>query len=277
MILIVGDGKRVDVVHGIAQVEPLIRERAKPLGKDVLVDLQGEIDLEVNPPSLVLNFGGDGSLLRVVSRLGRNQVPMLGVNFGKFGFLAEYELPELLVRLDDVLQGRLPTRSSLLLMVRVIKNGESFERVVVNDVVLQRAPDKRMVHVHARYDGEYVAAYIGDGLIVTTPLGSTAYSLAAGGPLLQPLIDALSLTPLAPHMLSLRPLVVPASGRIELTLDGSEEGTTITMDGAVTQELTVGDRVEIEKAPMPMTLIAHPTRTYFDTLRLKFDWNKRGP
>jgi NAD+ kinase len=276
MILIVGDGKRVDVAHGIAQVEPLIRERASALGKEVRVDLHDKLDLEQTPPSLVLNFGGDGSILRIVSRLGRRQVPMLGVNFGKFGFLAEYELPELLVRLDDVLDGRLPTRSSLLLLVRVSRGGKSFERVVVNDTVLQRAPDQRMATIHTRYDGQYVAGYIGDGLIVSTPLGSTAYNLASGGPLLEPHLDAVSLTPLAPHMLSLRPLVVPAGGLIRLTLEGSDTDTILTMDGAATHTLAEGDWVEIERAPMPMTLIAHPTRSYFDTLRLKFDWNRRG-
>jgi len=166
MILLVGDKSRSDVVHAIAQVEPLLRELA-----DVVVDTDGEHDLVANPPSLVINFGGDGSILRVAGRLGERQVPLLGVNFGKFGFLAEYELPELLVNLQNAVDGKLPTRQSLLLKVTVTHGDESIERIVVNDVVLQRAPDKRMSHVFTYYDDALLADYFGDGLILSTPLG----------------------------------------------------------------------------------------------------------
>lgn len=270
MILLVGDGQRPDVVHAIAQVEPLIRE----LADDVRVDLDQSLDLQKHAPALVINFGGDGSFLRAAGRLGLKQVPILGVNLGKLGFLAEYELPELLVRLEDAAKGRLPTRQSLMLVVRVFAGNEQFERVAINDVVLQRAPHDRMVHVHAFYDGAQIADYFGDGLIVATPLGSTAYNLAAGGALLQPELDAVILTPMCAHTLSLRPLVVPARGRLELRLEG-EDRVTITIDGEGTRELAGGDRIEINRAAVPMTLVAHPTRSYFDTLRRKFDWSKR--
>lgn len=270
MILLVGDGRRADVVHGIQQVEPLIRE----LVEDVVVDVNGDVDLDEITPDLVINFGGDGSILRIARRLGHRQVPLLGVNFGKFGFLAEYELPELLLRLEDVVKGRLPTRQSLLLDVTVVNDGEEDSRTVVNDVVLQRAPDGRMSHVYASYDGALIADYFGDGLIVSTPLGSTAYNLAADGALLHPELDAVILTPLCPHTLSLRPLVVPAGGVIELRLD-SDDALQLTMDGQGTREIHGGDFVRIRRAPLPMTLVAHPTRTYYDTLRRKFDWSKR--
>lgn len=270
MIVLVGDGKRPDVVHAIAQVEPLIRE----LADAVSLDLDGTLDLESAKPTLVINFGGDGSILRAAGRLGRHQVPLLGVNLGKFGFLAEYELPELLVRLKDACDGRLPTRQSLLIVVRTSCGGATEERIVVNDVVFQRAPNNRMAHVYASCDGAPIADYFGDGLIISTPVGSTAYNLAAGGALLQPELDALILTPLCPHTLSLRPLVVPASGTMQFKVEG-EDRLTVTMDGEGTRELAGGDSVEITRAPMPMTLVAHPTRSYYDTLRLKFDWSKR--
>ena len=270
MIVLVGDSSRPDVVHAIAQVEPLIREVAD----EVVVDLEQQVDLAARSPSLVINFGGDGSILRVAGRLKENQVRLLGVNFGKFGFLAEYELPELLVNLEKAVNGELPTRQSLLLNVVVEQGGERIERVIVNDVALQRAPDTRMAHVYAYQDGALVADYFGDGLILSTPLGSTAYNLAAGGALLHPELEALILTPLCPHTLSLRPLVVPAAGVLELRLEG-DDSLNITMDGEGTMQLKGGDKVEIRKAEVPMTLVAHPTRTYFDTLRLKFDWSKR--
>jgi NAD+ kinase len=270
MIILVGDGSRADVAHGIAQVEPLLRE----LDDDVKVDLDQTLDLSIVKPRLVINFGGDGSILRVASRLGPARVPLLGVNFGKFGFLAEYELPELLVNLKAAVEGKLPTRQSLLLSVAVTHDGQRNERVVVNDVVLQRAPEKRMSHVFAYCDGALIADYFGDGVILSTPLGSTAYNLAAGGALLHPELAAVILTPMCPHTLSLRPLVVPVTGVLALKIEG-DETLSITMDGEGTQYLQGGDTVEVRQAAVPLTLVAHPTRSYFDTLRLKFDWSKR--
>lgn len=270
MILLVGDGTRADVRHAIAQVEPLAREVAGA----VLVDLDQSVDVEKHHPNLVINFGGDGSLLRAVRRLGVHQVPVLGVNFGKFGFLAEYELPELLLRLEDAVNGRLPTRQSLMLKVTV-RHGKRHEEVIVlNDIVLLRTPEERMPTVHVSSGGAEVASYYGDGLIVSTPLGSTAYNLSAGGPLLHPNLDALVMTPICPHTLSIRPLVLPAFGPILIELHESD-AITATMDGQGTLNLKHGDTLQIEKSPVPMTLVAHPTRSYFDTLRLKFDWTKR--
>lgn len=270
MILLAGDGRRADVKHAIAQVEPLARE----LARDVLVDLDQSLDVENLHPDLVINFGGDGSLLRSVRRLGAHQVPVLGVNFGKFGFLAEYELPELLVRLEDAVNGRLPTRQSLMLKVVVRHGGQLDEVVVLNDIVMLRAPEERMPTVHVSAGDADVASYYGDGLILSTPLGSTAYNLSAGGPLLHPNLDAVVMTPICPHTLSIRPLVVPAVGPLLVELhDG--DSITATMDGQGTITLKAGDTLTIEKSPVPMTLVAHPTRSYFDTLRLKFDWTKR--
>jgi len=271
MILLVGDGSRADVRHGIAQVEPLARE----LSDSVLVDLDQSVDVDKHHPALVINFGGDGSLLRAVRRLGVHQVPVLGVNFGKFGFLAEYELPELLVRLEDAIKGRLPTRQSLMLKLTLRQGGNQQEVIVLNDIVLLRAPEERMPTVHVSSGNAEVATYYGDGLIVSTPLGSTAYNLSAGGPLLHPNLDALVMTPICPHTLSIRPLVVPASAPMLIELRPGDT-ITATMDGQGTVALKSGDSLTIEKAPVPMTLVAHPTRSYFDTLRLKFDWTKRS-
>jgi NAD+ kinase len=270
MILLVGDGQRSDVVHGIRQVEPL----AKELTDSVVTDLDGKLDIASSPPALVVNFGGDGSIIRVAGRLGLNQVPILGVNFGKFGFLAEFELPELLVQLKDAIGGKLPTRESLLLKVRVTHGSESSERIVVNDVVLQRNPASGMAHVEATYNDESIATYYGDGLIVSSPLGSTAYNLSSGGPLLYPHLDAICLTPMCPHTLTIRPLTLPAQGRLTLRIQDGDE-ITVTSDGEGTQTLCGGDTVEIERAPVPMVLVSHPTRSWFDTLRLKFHWSKR--
>lgn len=272
MILLVGDGSRADVVHGIAQVEPLVRELAS---ESVLVDLDRSIDLAQNPPRLVFNFGGDGSILHIAGRLGALQVPILGVNFGKFGFLAEYELPEVLVRLEEALAERLPVRHSLMLRVTIRAGQNTLESWAVNDVVLQRPPDGRMSDIHARQDEALIASYYGDGLIVSTPLGSTAHNLSAGGPLLHPELEALVLTPICAHTLSIRPLTVPAGLPLSLSVNEGDS-VCVTMDGRGAQRLQGGDEIRIEKAPLPLTLVAHPTRSYFDTLRRKFGWSERS-
>ncbi len=270
MILLVGDGKRADVVHGIAQLEPLVRERVS----EVNVDLDGSFDLARQAPRMVLNFGGDGSILHIARRLGENQVPILGVNFGKFGFLAEFELPDLLVRLDDALAGKLPARQSILLKVAITQRGKSRERWAVNDVVLQHEPDGRMSTVHGRYAGSEMATIVGDGVVVSTPLGSTAHNLSAGGPILHPEVDAIVVTPICPHTLSLRPLTLPAAGPLELWIDQGDS-IRVTLDGQGTETIAGGDRIEISRARRNITLITHPSRSYFDTLRMKFGWSSR--
>ena len=271
MILLVGDGARADVRHGIDQVEPLICE----LCDDVQVDMEGKADVEKLHPALVINFGGDGSLLRSVRRLGLHQAPVLGVNFGKFGFLAEYELPELLVRLEDAVKGRLPTRQSLMLKVQVRHGKKREDALVLNDVVFLRAPKERMPTVHVSSGPAQIASYYGDGLVVSTPLGSTAYNLSAGGPLLHPNLDALVFTPICPHTLSIRPLVLPADRPMLIEVNQGDS-VTVTIDGQGTVDLRHGDTVMIERSEVPMTLVTHPTRSYFDTLRLKFDWTRRS-
>jgi NAD+ kinase len=270
MILLVGDGKRADVVHGIAQVEPLVRERAS----DVRVDLDQSLDLSRHVPRMVLNFGGDGSILHITRRLGGNQVPILGVNFGKFGFLAEFELPELLVRLDDALSGKLPTRKSILLAVSITRAGRIAEMLAVNDVVLQHEPDGRMSTIHARYAGSEIATIVGDGVVISTPLGSTAHNLSAGGPIVHPEVDAIVVTPICPHTLSLRPLTLPAAGPLELWVDEGDS-IRVTLDGQNSQTISGGDRISVRRGQLPITLVTHPSRSYFDTLRLKFGWSSR--
>lgn len=271
MILLVGDGKRADVVHGIAQVEPLVREYAR----DVAVDLDGSLDLSRKRPGLVLNFGGDGSILHIARRLGGTPAPILGVNFGKFGFLAEFELPDLLVRIKDAVEGKLPTRTSLMLQAQVQCAGKRTTHLAVNDVVFQRSPDGRMSTIHVTRDDGELAGYVGDGLVVSTPLGSTAHNLSAGGPILHPEIDAIVLTPICAHTLSIRPLVLPAQGVLKFRLaDG--DSINITMDGQDTMALGGADAVEIRRADKPLTLVAHPTRSYFDALRTKFSWTARA-
>ena len=271
MILLVGDSERADVRDGIAHVEPLVRK----LAADVVVDPTRDLDLGAHPPRFVINFGGDGSILHVARRMGATQAPILGVNFGKFGFLAEFELPELLDTLEQAVAGELPLRRSLMLKVGIRRDGETHEHFAVNDVVLQRIPDGRMSNFVAGYNGEQICSYYGDGLILSTPLGSTAHNLSAGGPILHPELDAVVMTPICAHLMSIRPLTLPASGAISVRVEPDED-INVTLDGLVTERLKAGDAVLVEKAPQPVTLVAHPKRSYFDTLRLKFGWSERG-
>lgn len=271
MIHLVGDGQRVDVVKGIEQVEPLVRE----LTSDYVVDLDRTLDFSGGLPDLVINFGGDGSILYVASKLGEHQVPILGVNFGKLGFLTEFELPDLLVQLEDAIAGELATRESLMLKAMVTVGGTTTEHFVVNDVVLQRSPDGRMSNIQTTFNGNEIASYLGDGVIVSTPLGSTAHNLSAGGPLMEPSMDVVVVTPICAHTLNIRPLVLPADGVLELVV-ADDDSIMITMDGRNTRALQHGDSVRIERAPMPIELVTEPKRSYFDTLRMKFEWSRRS-
>jgi NAD+ kinase len=146
--------------------------------------------------------------------------------------------------------------------------------LAVNDVVLQHEPDGRMSTIHARFADTEIATIVGDGVVVSTPLGSTAHNLSAGGPIVHPEVDAIVVTPICPHTLSLRPLTLPAAGPLELWVDAGDS-IRVTLDGQNTQKISGGDKISIRRSKRDITLVTHPSRSYFDTLRLKFGWSSR--
>jgi NAD+ kinase len=228
---------------------------------------------------LVVVLGGDGTLLSVADAAGGAgaDVPILGVNFGSLGFLTEATLPELYPSLEAALDGRARVEPRMMLRATTIRTGAALpERLALNDVVITKAARARMTDLCVWVADEFVTRVRADGLIVATPTGSTAYNLAAGGPIVQPMIDALVLTPIAPHMLTNRPIVIPATSlvRVQPQMDERDE-LYATFDGQEGYELRAGDEVRIRCAERRVRLLRPSTRSYFDVLRQKLKWNER--
>lgn len=225
---------------------------------------------------VVIAFGGDGTLLDAASAVAHSpfDAPLIGVNLGRLGFLTEIGLAEMPEALDRLVSGRTTIETRLLLAGKVTRRDRVIaEHLALNDVVVTRGALARMIEIDVAVDDQPVSHVKADGLIVATATGSTAYNLSAGGPILHPAADALVLTPLAPHDLTNRPLVLPASSRILLTpmVDASSD-PVLTFDGQYGVPLEAGDVIAIARAPRTLRLLKTSTRTHFDMLRGKLKW-----
>jgi NAD+ kinase len=233
-------------------------------------DLARDVDV-------VIAFGGDGTLLDAASAVAHSphDAPLLGVNLGHLGFLTEVGLSEMSAALDRLVAGQTSTEPRLLLTGRVTRNGTvAAERLALNDIVVTRGALARMIEIDVDVDDIFTSHVKADGLIVATATGSTAYNLSAGGPILHPAADAIVLTPLAPHTLTNRPLVLPASSRITVrtTVDPTSD-PVLTFDGQYGVKLEAGDLVHIDRAGRVLHLMRTSSRTHFDMLREKLKWS----
>ena len=233
----------------------------------------------VSRVGLVLVLGGDGTLLSMadsIAHAGR-QVPILGVNFGSLGFLTEVTLPELYPALEAALADRAHIEERLMLRATMIhRSAPAQTSVAVNDVVVNKAAPSRLINLSVFVGDEFVTHVRADGLIIATPTGSTAYNLSAGGPVVEPSVDALVLTPIAPHTLSNRPLVIPASATVRvMPVMGDRDEAFVTFDGQAGFELRSGDEITVRRADEPMRLIRPATRSYYEVLREKLNWGQR--
>jgi NAD+ kinase len=228
---------------------------------------------------LVLVLGGDGTLLGMASRIAvaGAAIPILGVNFGSLGFLTEVTLPELYRSLESAVAGTAEIDRRMMLRARVLRaDRAAVERIVLNDVVVTRGALSRIIDLSVSVESQFVARFKADGLIVATPTGSTAYNLAAGGPIIEPAVDAMVLTPIAPHTLTNRPIVIPGDSevRIQPLVDDYDE-IVATFDGQFGYPLQADDVVAVRRAEQPMLLVRASTRSYFEILRQKLRWAER--
>jgi NAD+ kinase len=271
-VLVVGDRRRQGVAEGVERHLPFLNAHVTVQA----VDLDESVDLCDTDAELVLVFGGDGSILHVARRLGPNPIPVLGVNYGRFGFLADVAPDDLEEGIRRWLAGGHTTseRARLRVRMRTEHAGER-EWLALNDVVVGRCDIGRMVDIDVHIDGAAAVSYAGDGLILATPTGSTAHALAAGGPLLDPTIEALVMVPIAPHSLATRPLVLAGSHTIELSVRGSRAPAQVTVDGAPPVALGDGDRVDVEDARSPLTLVRLFGGPFYEALRTKLGWRGR--
>jgi NAD+ kinase len=225
-------------------------------------------------------MGGDGTLLSMATRTAQSgrDIPVLGVNFGSLGFLTETRIDELYTVLESVLNGTATFDERAMLAADAYRTREHFDsRIVLNDVVFTKAALSRIIELHVSIDGLFVSTFRADGLIVSSPTGSTAYSLAAGGPILHPALPAVLLTPICPHMLTNRPLVVDDQAKIEVRLAPIEgQLVHITFDGQQGFPLSAQDVVEVTRSPRVLQLVRAPARDYYEVLRTKLKWGEQA-
>lgn len=228
------------------------------------------------PSNLLCLFvlGGDGTFLSAVRWIGAQEIPVLGVKFGEVGFLAETTAEQLFSAAEAVLDHDFETCERMRLQVEVIRNGQTaIKETVLNDVVLNKGALARLAAISTFVDERYLTTYKADGLIVATPTGSTAYSLAAGGPVIHPSVPGIILTPICPFTLTNRPLIIPDGSAIRLRLAERSTDIMLTFDGQVGFEINEQDTIAIRKSAHPVRLITMPGRQYYDVLKAKLRWS----
>lgn len=226
--------------------------------------------------AFVIVLGGDGTLLAAARAVAKRDIPILGVNLGSLGFLTEVRLEELYATLDALEGDAALLDSRSMLSCTLVRNGKTIgQYVALNDVVITQGSIARMAEVEVAVNDMFVASYKADGVIVSTPTGSTAYSLAAGGPVLEPSVDAFVITPVSPHALTNRPLVVRDNAEISLVVAAPTESAHLTVDGQVGVQLQPGDKVLCRKSEHRVQLLRASKRTFFEVLRAKLKWGER--
>jgi NAD+ kinase len=229
----------------------------------------------VKGADLFVVLGGDGTMIGAARLIGDAEKPVLGVNFGTLGYLADFTVEDMLPALELVLAGDYTIDRRLMLSATVERGGKQhMHDRVLNDVVISKSALARIVEIETHIDQKFVNVFRADGLIISTPTGSTAYNLSAGGPVIYPSMNAVVITPICPHTLSNRPLVVPDDAEFELTLKTPREEVALTLDGQVGMPLEYEDRVTVRKSRTGFNLIQAHTRNYFDVLRNKLKWGR---
>ena len=228
------------------------------------------------PADLLYIFvlGGDGTFLSAVRWIGDQNIPIIGVKFGEVGFLAETVEENLFSAAEAVLNNQFLTESRMRLLVKVIRDEKELVcETVLNDIVINKGALARLAHIETYIDDHYLTTFSADGLIVATPTGSTAYSLAAGGPVIHPAVPGILMTPICPFTLTNRPLIIPDSARIKIKLEKKSSDIMLTFDGQAGLEINEKHTIIIRKGPCPINMITSPDKSYFDVLKAKLSWS----
>jgi NAD+ kinase len=268
-VLLLGAGQRPGVLAEAERLRPIIEQHARI----VCTDFNGAEDLSKVDADLAIVLGGDGSILRAARQMGPKQIPVVAVNLGKLGFLANMSPDELADVLRDFVAGKLQVLEHLMLECTVLRGGKKCcGQLGLNEVVIQAGTPFAIIDINLYVDSDLVTTYSCDGLMVSTPVGSTAHCLAAGGPILRKHLQAFVVLPLSPHTLTVRPVVDSADCVYEMVVDRPNPGTSAVVDGRVLCRLEPGDRVRVERAKEQFKLVTDPSHTYYRSLREKLGW-----
>jgi NAD+ kinase len=239
-------------------------------------DKQFDLEHVGRDAKVIIVLGGDGTLLSVARQLEGKEVPILGVNLGGLGFLTEIAVEELPGMMASILEGKYEVSRRMMLDVTVRRKGEGIYRVsVLNDAVITKDALARIIDIETYVGDEYLTTYRADGLILSTPTGSTGYSLAAGGPILQPVLEHIIITPICPHTLTNRPIILHEEAAIRAVLASRDERVILTLDGQIGFPLDFGDEVLVRRSEFRVNLIKSATKGYFEVLRTKLKWGER--
>ena len=261
--------------------ERLKREDIEVLLEDTLAEQIGQVNGTSGEdiPALVdmvIVLGGDGTLISVARQIGDRNVPIVGVNLGQLGFLTEITRDELPEMLERIIADDYQVSDRMMLDAAIRRNGKIVGKfTVLNDVVINKGALARIIDMETCVDGRHLTSYKADGLIISTPTGSTGYNLAAGGPIIYPDINSLLITPICPHMLTNRPIMVWSRSMIEIKLRFEDDVVFFTGDGQVGRKLLPGDVVEVSRSESRTRLVTSPSKDYFEILRTKLSWGER--
>lgn len=285
-LVIFGDPKKEGVHEAIDEFAGFAKDKAEIVANCSVEDCSAEILKECD---FAIVFGGDGSIISTARNVSKARVPVIGVNVGKLGFLAEFSVSELKNFFPCLTKGTARIDKRMMLSCRVFGSTElsevnddqeenrtqKFCSAAINDVFITAGPPFRTVELKISVDGQPLAGCVSDGLIISTPTGSTAYNLSAGGPIVSPKMEAMVITPICPHSLSFRPIVIKADSIIEIVGIRVNEGTTVSIDGQVSLRLSIDDAVRVERESCDFLIVNNPLRSQWDTLAMKLSWAEK--
>ena len=277
---LIGNSEKVSSASSLTKAAQLIRAAGRKVFSDAntaqLARLNGTVCIDpaelANAVDMLLVFGGDGTMLRVAREIAGLQTPMLGVNIGGLGFLTAVPSSGLAKALRQVWNGEFKFEPRALIEADIRCDGKSIRQTALNDLVINRGIASRLIELHVRVDGEPLTQYRCDGLIISSPTGSTAYSLAAGGTVVYPTAEVFQLTPICAHTLSNRSLVLPLTSEISVKIVNPKPATLLSADGELVTELSTGDEITIRRSRRTVRLMHLEGSSFFETLRVKLHW-----
>lgn len=275
-LVVFGDLKKGPVAEAIEEFTDFVKGKAEIIASSCIENCTADV---LSNSDFAVIFGGDGSIISAARQLSQSNVPVVGINLGKLGFLAEFSISDVKQFFDDIITKKTLIEKRMMLGCAVFnvadEKQEKFRSAAVNDVFITAGPPFRMIELRIAVDGQPVASCVSDGLIVSTPTGSTAYNLSAGGPILAGSMEAMVITPICPHSLSFRPIVIKGDSTVEVSGIRVNKGTTVSIDGQVSLGLSIDDVVKVERADSDFLIVNNPLRTRWDTLATKLSWAEK--